>query len=76
MLTLFCWQEILAPVLARPDLIITRNVEWANLAFGFEQVLSVSFFHICRCSCTLMSALLSSSIIVYLCLIVNSLEEH
>jgi hypothetical protein len=24
-------------VLARPDLLITRNVEWANLAFGFEQ---------------------------------------
>ncbi|OAE32202.1 hypothetical protein AXG93_1793s1360 [Marchantia polymorpha subsp. ruderalis] len=30
-------QERLAAVLGRPDLIITRNVEWANLAFGFEQ---------------------------------------
>ncbi|CAM6075515.1 unnamed protein product [Sphagnum tenellum] len=30
-------EEIIAPVLARPDLLITRNVEWANLAFGFEQ---------------------------------------
>lgn len=34
----FAWQEKIAPVLARPDLLITRNVEWANLAFGFEQV--------------------------------------
>lgn len=33
-----CLQEKIAPVLARPDLLITRNVEWANLAFGFEQV--------------------------------------
>jgi len=31
-------QEKLSSVLARPDLLITRNVEWANLAFGFEQV--------------------------------------
>ncbi|CAK9274896.1 unnamed protein product, partial [Sphagnum jensenii] len=30
-------EEIIATVLARPDLLITRNVEWANLAFGFEQ---------------------------------------
>ncbi|KAH9560150.1 hypothetical protein CY35_06G091700 [Sphagnum magellanicum] len=30
-------EEKLSPVLARPDLLITRNVEWANLAFGFEQ---------------------------------------
>ncbi|CAM6089242.1 unnamed protein product [Calypogeia fissa] len=30
-------EETLAPVLGRPDLIVTRNVEWANLAFGFEQ---------------------------------------
>ncbi|XP_073390459.1 phospholipid scramblase family protein C343.06c isoform X3 [Physcomitrium patens] len=30
-------EMVLVPVLARPDLIITRNVEWANLAFGFEQ---------------------------------------
>lgn len=38
-LLLWCyWQELLAPVLARPDLLVTRNVEWANLAFGFEQV--------------------------------------
>lgn len=28
----------MAPVLARSDLLITRNVEWANLALGFEQV--------------------------------------
>ncbi|KAL2631904.1 hypothetical protein R1flu_016590 [Riccia fluitans] len=30
-------EEKLTGVLGRPDLIITRNVEWANLAFGFEQ---------------------------------------
>jgi hypothetical protein len=30
-------EEKLASVLGRPDLIVTRNVEWANLAFGFEQ---------------------------------------
>ncbi|KAL3689906.1 hypothetical protein R1sor_016215 [Riccia sorocarpa] len=30
-------EEKLAGILGRPDLIITRNVEWANLAFGFEQ---------------------------------------
>ena len=27
-----------AGILARSDLLITRNVEWANIAFGFEQV--------------------------------------
>ncbi|KAJ7570682.1 hypothetical protein O6H91_01G131200 [Diphasiastrum complanatum] len=33
-----CPEEIkLAPVLARPILMITRNIEWANIAFGFEQ---------------------------------------
>jgi hypothetical protein len=36
--SVLCLQEIIAAVLARPDLLITRNVEWANLAFGFEQV--------------------------------------
>ncbi|XP_024541935.1 altered inheritance rate of mitochondria protein 25 [Selaginella moellendorffii] len=27
----------LVPVLARPDLMVTRNIEWANVAFGLEQ---------------------------------------
>ncbi|CAI9108466.1 OLC1v1008058C1 [Oldenlandia corymbosa var. corymbosa] len=27
----------LAPLLARSNLLITRDIEWANLAFGFEQ---------------------------------------
>lgn len=30
-------EEKIAPVLARSDLLITRNVEWANVALGFEQ---------------------------------------
>lgn len=29
---------MIAPILSRPDLLVTRNVEWANLALGFEQV--------------------------------------
>ncbi|KAJ0974681.1 hypothetical protein J5N97_016646 [Dioscorea zingiberensis] len=27
----------LAPLLARPDLLITRDIEWANIMFAFEQ---------------------------------------
>ena len=42
----FSWQEKIAPVLARPDLLITRNVEWANLAFGFEQVERIILSHL------------------------------
>lgn len=51
LLLLWChWQELLAPVLARPDLLVTRNVEWANLAFGFEQVPIVIFASVfCTC---------------------------
>lgn len=30
-------EEMIAPILSRPDLLVTRNVEWANLALGFEQ---------------------------------------
>ncbi|KAG0592022.1 hypothetical protein KC19_1G218700 [Ceratodon purpureus] len=30
-------EDKIAPILGRSDLLITRNVEWANLALGFEQ---------------------------------------
>lgn len=37
-------QVKVAGILARSDLLITRNVEWANIAFGFEQVSCMTFW--------------------------------
>ncbi|MCO5580690.1 hypothetical protein L7F22_034560 [Adiantum nelumboides] len=30
-------EEMVAPLLARSDLLVTRNIEWANVLLGFEQ---------------------------------------
>lgn len=36
--TSFFFQAMVAPLLARSNLLITRDIEWANLMLGFEQV--------------------------------------
>lgn len=39
----------MAPLLARSNLLITRDIEWANLVLGFEQVIPLSnvFVRLC-----------------------------
>lgn len=38
------WVQV-APLLARSNLLITRDIEWANLVLGFEQVTFFSLSH-------------------------------
>lgn len=68
-------QMVLVPVLARPDLIITRNVEWANLAFGFEQVPFVSCC-VCHRLFTFVNAFLSCALLTFSCCTMCRSEEQ
>lgn len=40
-------EALVAPLLARSNLLITRNIEWANLVFGFEQENRYAMVDVC-----------------------------
>lgn len=40
-------ESLVAPLLARSNLLITRDIEWANLAFGFEQENRYAIVDVC-----------------------------
>lgn len=63
-----CKQVKLAPLLARANLLVTRDIEWANLMLGFEQVKILLASHLpCKKNiCSLFIWTLNVNLLLYI----------